>query len=50
MTDWMEIAREADFGAPAFRFADGSTLDLNLYYRMLGTRSAAATSSSSTCT
>jgi homoserine O-acetyltransferase/O-succinyltransferase len=40
MTDWMEIAREADFAAPAFRFADGSTLDLNLHYRVLGTLSA----------
>ena len=40
MTNWMEIAREADFAASAFKFADGSVLDLNLHYRMLGTLSA----------
>lgn len=40
MTNWMEGAREADFAAPAFKFADGSVLDLNLHYRTLGTLSA----------
>jgi homoserine O-acetyltransferase/O-succinyltransferase len=40
MTKWMELAREADFAASAFNFADGSVLDLNLHYRTLGTLSA----------
>jgi homoserine O-acetyltransferase len=40
VTNWIEIAHEDDFEASAFEFADGSILDLNLHYRMLGTLSA----------
>jgi homoserine O-acetyltransferase/O-succinyltransferase len=39
MTDWIEVAREGDYPAPAFGLADGSILDLNLHYRILGTLS-----------
>jgi hypothetical protein len=40
MAEWTNKAREADFLARAFKFVDGLTFDLKLYYRTLGALSA----------
>jgi hypothetical protein len=39
MTDWNKAAREADYTVPDFKFAEGTTLDVRLHYRTLGTLS-----------